>query len=97
MFSRLNLFDRVMTVLMVGAFGAVLVANVAVLMVSDVTTPAPSVPRCTDLIADAGGICHGEPLPLCETEDSDDCYWDGGRNGLGRSFVTEHGITTFTD
>lgn len=45
-------------------------------------------PRCTDSIADNGGICWGEPLPRCVTEDQDhpDCYWDGGRNGLGRSF-----------
>lgn len=46
-------------------------------------------PRCTDAIADAGGICYGEPLPPCPTEDSDHCYWDARTmgNGLGESFV----------
>jgi hypothetical protein len=54
-------------------------------------------PRCTDAIADAGGVCWGEPLPPCPTEDSDNCYWDGGANGLGRSFYTEDGQTVWLD
>jgi hypothetical protein len=63
-----------------------------------VVTHTP-VPRCTDAIADAGGICKGEPLPPCPTEDSDNCYWDAGTrgNGDGESFVTEYGITTYGD
>jgi len=63
-----------------------------------IVTPHPvSVPRCTDAIADAGGTCHGEPLPACPTEDSDDCYWDAATmgNGSGRSFVVEHGIVSY--
>lgn len=98
--------------------------------------PWNGVPPCTDEIADAGGICHGEPvgiptpaptvyvevpvevpvpgptvtavppapavvvnedLPPCATEDSDNCYWDGGANGDGRSFVTLHGVTYYQD
>jgi hypothetical protein len=56
-------------------------------------------PRCTDSIADAGGICHGEPLPPCPTEDSDDCYWDAATmgNGSGRSFMVESGVVTYLD
>jgi hypothetical protein len=56
-------------------------------------------PRCTDAIADAGGICQGEPLPACQTEDSDDCYWDAATmgNGEGRSFIVESGVVTYTD
>jgi hypothetical protein len=55
-------------------------------------------PRCTDAIADAGGVCWGEPLPACQTEDSDNCYWDAATmgNGRGRSFVTVAGETTYT-
>lgn len=58
-----------------------------------------SVPLCTDAIADAGGICIGEPgssqvgtldLPPCPTEDSDHCYWDAATmgNGRGQDVVT---------
>jgi len=49
------------------------------------------VPRCTDAIADAGGICYGEPLPPCPTEDSVGCYWDAQTmgNGTGRSYTVE--------
>jgi len=59
--------------------------------------PYAGVPRCTDAIADAGGICHGEPLPPCPTEDSHDCYWDARTmgNGEGRSFIDEGGSQTF--
>jgi hypothetical protein len=48
-----------------------------------------SVGWCTDAIADAGGICHGEPVPPCAEEDSTNCYWDAASrgNGVGRSFV----------
>lgn len=44
----------------------------------------------------AGGIAIGtqwamaslpDTLAACETEDSDNCLWDGGDNGQGRSFV----------
>jgi hypothetical protein len=61
--------------------------------------PYGDTPRCTDLIADQGGICHGEPLPPCPTEDSSDCYWDAATmgNGQGRSFIDEHGTLTYTD
>lgn len=59
--------------------------------------PPASVPWCTDAIADAGGTCHGEPLPECPTEDSADCYWDAAAhgNGLGRSFVDVDGVTYY--
>jgi hypothetical protein len=50
-----------------------------------------SAPRCTDAIADAGGVCWGEPLPPCPTEDSTGCYWDAALagNGRGESFIAE--------
>lgn len=34
-------------------------------------------------------------LPKCATEDSDNCYWDGGENGKGKSFVSYRGTLTF--
>lgn len=45
----------------------------------------------------------GEPeyptylLPPCETEDSNDCYWDAAvrGNGEGTSFVTLNGVTYY--
>lgn len=56
-------------------------------------------PRCTDLIADAGGVCWGEPLPPCAMEDSDNCYWDAATmgNGIGRSFIVVDDVVTYTD
>ena len=30
-------------------------------------------------------------LPPCATEDSDNCYWDGGENGKGNAFVVIDG------
>lgn len=33
-------------------------------------------------------------LPACVTEDSADCYWDGGDNG-GRAFVDVDGIAYY--
>lgn len=59
-----------------------------------------NVPRCTDLIADAGGICRGgDPLPPCPTEDSDNCFWDAATrsNGRGLSFTIERGVATYSD
>lgn len=56
-------------------------------------------PQCTDEIADAGGMCWGEPLTVipsaahkrlptirlvpCAREDSQNCYWDAARMGNG--------------
>lgn len=57
------------------------------LALTDEASGAPygGLPQCTDQIADAGGMCHGEPLPACPTEDSTGCYWDaetmGNRQG----------------
>jgi hypothetical protein len=61
------------------------------------------VPACTDAIADAGGICIGEPadqsavieLPPCPTEDSDQCIWsaDEQGNGVGSDFIRLNGTT----
>lgn len=31
-------------------------------------------------------------LPDCLTEDSDNCHWDGGENGLGDSFIVLNGV-----
>jgi hypothetical protein len=58
-----------------------------------------SVGWCTDAIADAGGTCHGEPLPPCVTEDSANCYWDAASrgNGLGQSFVDVDGIVYYQE
>jgi hypothetical protein len=90
MFSRLNVAEIVAAV--------IVMASVYVLLFvwSDAT---PELPVCTDLIADAGGSCQGEPLPPCPTEDADDCYWDAPTmgNGSGRSFITVDGTTTYTD
>ena len=59
----------------------------------------------TDLmrIADAGGICIGEPvdqdlvieLPPCPTEDSEQCIWsaDEQGNGSGTDFIRLNGTT----
>lgn len=30
-------------------------------------------------------------LPMCPTEDSDNCYWDGGANGEGDQFWVQNG------
>jgi hypothetical protein len=68
--------------------------------------PYHGAPVCTDAIADAGGICHGEPISAVETvspgilivpcaqEDSHDCFWDAATmgNGQGTSFVNLAGI-----
>lgn len=90
MFSRLN--RRVIIA------SLVVVASAYVLLFA-LSEASPELPVCTDLIADAGGSCQGEPLPPCPTEDSDDCYWDAPSmgNGSGRSFVTVDGTTTYTD
>lgn len=32
-----------------------------------------------------------ESLPQCETEDSVNCYWDGGSNGQGLKFIDLQG------
>ena len=60
------------------------------------------IPECTDEIAVSGGICQGTPewvlsadvvehtpyIPVCQTEDSTNCYWDASRgNGEGLSFI----------
>lgn len=36
-------------------------------------------------------------IPVCATEDSDNCYWDATSmgNGTGRSFTVVNGIVTF--
>jgi hypothetical protein len=74
------------------ALNAALLVSVAVLsshVARENSDPYSGVPYCTDAIADNGGVCHGEPLPECPTEDSANCYWDASirGNGQGRSFV----------
>ncbi len=53
--------------------------------------PDTTAPHCTDAIADAEGICYGEPLEPCITEDQvePDCYWDSSvrGNGTGWNFI----------
>jgi hypothetical protein len=73
--------------------GIVVVGGIFLLGLWWLNLATDTVPWCTDAIADAGGICHGEPLPKCVTEDQDhpDCYWDGGANGRGRTFVVIDG------
>lgn len=34
-------------------------------------------------------------LPVCVTEDSANCYWDGGENGQGWRFVDVDGSTYY--
>lgn len=43
-------------------------------------------------------MTHTE-LPVCPTEDSNECYWDATiqGNGLGTSFVNYDGVTTYLD
>lgn len=38
-----------------------------------------------------------ETIPPCETEDSNNCYWDAETrgNGQGRSFITWDGVTYY--
>lgn len=50
--------------------------------------PAPTVERATGVAVE---------LPACETEDSDNCYWDASSrgNGSGNSFVVRYGVVTF--
>jgi uncharacterized membrane protein len=118
-------WDTVLTVIAAAAVGFAVGVAVAVPLILAATPAAGAVnedpyggaPVCTDVIADAGGVCHGEPvnedvpvaevappvavppatLPACATEDSDNCYWDGGANGEGRSFVTLDGTTYYQD
>ena len=42
---------------------------------------------------------HGETLPPCESEDSEDCYWDAevAGNGEGTSFIEFHGHIYYRD
>lgn len=39
------------------------------------------------------GTCKpdGYTLPPCPTEDSDNCYWNGGSNGQGHRFISVNG------
>lgn len=37
----------------------------------------------------------GYTFPPCATEDSDNCYWDGGSNGQGRKFVSINGEVSY--
>jgi hypothetical protein len=84
-----------------GAIGAAALIFTVGACLPDEDDPYNGVPQCTDAIADAGGICHGEPIPNhptitlipCPTEDSADCYWNAATmgNGQGRSFVNIDG------
>lgn len=97
--NRSRIIDAAVAVVVVVSIG------VPVTMACDAMASAGAarhhtVPACTDAIADAGGICKGEPtstgLPPCTTEDSvTDCYWDAATrsNGRGVSFVILHGET----
>jgi hypothetical protein len=94
-------WDSALTAISTFAIGLVLGVTVATSVMSAAAVvnedhavvnedPYSGVPACTDRIADAGGICHGEPLPPCPTEDSTGCYWDAQTmgNGRGRDEVT---------
>lgn len=35
-------------------------------------------------------------FPACATEDASNCYWDGGANGTGVSFVDINGTAYYT-
>lgn len=39
------------------------------------------------------GTCkpEGYTLPPCQSEDSDNCYWNGGSNGQGHKFISING------
>jgi len=53
-------WDRVILTAITGiAFGAMTFWGLSIL--ADQADPWHGVPACTDQIADAGGICHGEP------------------------------------
>jgi hypothetical protein len=86
--------------------GVIAPAVIAVSAPSVNEDPWNGVPPCTDAIADAGGICHGEPVSPgvlivpCVNEDSDgDCFWmaDTMGNGEGRSFVELAGVTYYAE
>lgn len=34
-------------------------------------------------------------IPACKYEDSVNCFWDGGENGLGESFVDVNGVVYY--
>jgi hypothetical protein len=68
-------WDSALTAISTFAIGLVLGVTVATSVMSAAAVvnedhavvnedPYSGVPACTDRIADAGGICHGEPLPL---------------------------------
>jgi hypothetical protein len=89
-------WDAVITVIV--AFVVGIVIGMGAQFAVDHAQPQASVPWCTAPIADAGGICHGEPLEACVNEDSADCYWDATRgNGIGRSFVDVGGVVYYQD
>lgn len=44
------------------------------------------------VIVGIGGPLLIVGLPDCPTEDSDNCHWDGGENGLGDKFVVLNGV-----
>lgn len=56
-------------------------------------TPARSV-TITDSVPESEEF-GTRTLPKCVTEDSDNCYWDGGKNGKGKRFVTIDGVTYY--
>lgn len=95
--TRLKWRVEAVLALWITVLSFILVTLVAIMMFGDAPGSTNMVPICTDAIADAGGICKGEPLPPCPEEDSDNCYWDGGRNGLGRTFVTVEGVTHYQE
>lgn len=75
-------------------------AGLALSLTAITTTPdepAPWPADTTATIQDDGSII----LPPCEDDDSaaDDCYWDAAvmGNGIGDSFVTVGGVTTYAE
>lgn len=57
--------------------------------------PHEAPPSVVELPTDGGSIGPASLAAAldtpCPTEDSDNCYWLGGTNGLGTSFVTVEG------
>lgn len=66
-----------------------LAAIAAALWLATTLIPNPDVQAARAPVQDS--------LPACVTEDSDNCYWDADvqGNGIGASFYTLNGVTTY--
>ena len=97
--TRLRWRREALLALVVVVLSFALLTVTAIVFFGDHGRSTNDMPVCTDAIADAGGVCKGEPLPPCPVEDADNCYWDATTmgNGLGRSFITVNGVTTYVE